>query len=237
MPKEAHRQLAQTLGDLAIRMQGQASGADTLRSIVKGATDIVPGARWGGISMIEGRSVNAQVPTDPIVAKLDDLQTELGDGPCLTALRQHRTVLIEDMAAETRWPQFTRKATELGVRSVLSFQLFVESENLGALNLYGDEASAFSEDSIEIGTIVAQHAAVAMFGSSAEGQFRAALSTRDIIGQAKGMLMERFGIDAVSAFKLLTGLSQETNTPLRDIAQQVVDHPGPRSQEPLLAED
>ena len=81
----------------------------------------MPGARWAGISLIQGRQVVAKVPTDPIVAKLDELQSALGDGPDITALREHHTVHIDDMSNETRWPEFTRQATELGMHSLLSF--------------------------------------------------------------------------------------------------------------------
>jgi GAF domain-containing protein len=218
----ADRQLAETLGNLAIEMHGKASGTETLHSIVDGAARVVPGVRWAGISMIEDRRIIPKVPSDPIVAKLDDIQTELGDGPCISALRQHQTVLIEDMSNEDRWPQFTSMAIELGVQSLLSFQLFVESANLGALNLYSDEARAFTEESVEIGTIVAQHAAVAMFGSSAEGQFRTALAGRDVIGQAKGILMQREQLTDVQAFALLTAASQETNMKLVDVARWLV---------------
>lgn len=155
-------------------MQAQQGSEATLRAIVEAAARVVPGARWAGISLIRGREIVAEVPTDPIVAKLDELQSELGEGPSLTALREHHTVHIEDMSTETRWPEFCRQAIELGVRSLLSFQLFVRSENLGALNLYADEGDVFSDDSTEIGTILAQHAAVAMVGAAHETQFRSA---------------------------------------------------------------
>jgi GAF domain-containing protein len=222
MTGQANRRLAETLGNLAIEMQAQDSGTDTLHSIVNGAARIVPGVRWAGISMIEDGRVTPKVPSDPIVAKLDDLQTELGDGPSFSALRQQHTVVIDDMCTDERWPRYAREAVELGVQSLLSFRLFVESKNLGALNLYGDEAGAFSDESIEIGTIVAQHAAVAMFGSSAEGQFRTALAGRDIIGQAKGILMHRDNLTGVQAFALLTVASQEANMKLVDVARWLV---------------
>jgi GAF domain-containing protein len=225
VPDETGRQLFQALGDLAIELQAEPGTGNTVRSIVKAAVDIVPGTRWAGISMVHGQRVTAEAPTDPVVAKLDDLQTELGDGPCISALREHRTVHVSDMSTETRWPTFSRRATELGVSSLLSFQLFVISRNLGALNLYSPAANAFTWNSIEVGLVLAQHAAVAMFESVSEGQFKTALASRDTIGQAKGMLMERFGIDDLAAFKLLTRLSQDMNTPLRDVAQQVIDHP------------
>jgi GAF domain-containing protein len=164
----------------------------------------------------------AEVPTDPIVTKLDELQSELGDGPCLTALRDRHTVQIDDMSTDTRWPQFARQATELGVYSLLSFQLFVRSKNLGALNLYGDEAGVFAEDSIEIGTILAQHAAVAMVGADAETQFQTALASRDVIGQAKGILMHRDNLTGLQAFGVLASASKETNVKLADVARWLV---------------
>ena len=127
------------------------------------------------------------------------------------------------MSTDTRWPQFARQATELGVHSLLSFQLFVHSENLGALNLCGGEAGVFSHDSVEIGTILAQHAAVALAGATAENHFHAALASRDIIGQAKGLLMHRDQLTGLQAFTVLTRVSQETNMKFVDVARWVVE--------------
>jgi hypothetical protein len=129
------RALAQLLGDLAIQIQAQSDKQATLHAIVAGAVSIVPGARWAGVSLIEGRRVCAEVPTDALVAELDEAQTALDERPCLSTLREHRTVRIDDMATETRWPRFTQLALRRGARSLLSFQLFVRARNLGALNL------------------------------------------------------------------------------------------------------
>lgn len=223
MPSDAvGQQLAYTLGDLAVYMQAQHGTTDTLRSIVEAAAKIVPGARWAGVSLIQGRKVVAQVPTDPAVAKLDALQSDLGDGPCLTALRDYHTVHIADMALDTRWPEFSLLASELGVRSLLSFQLFVEGENLGALNIYGGEAGVFSAESIEVGTLIAQHAAVALSGAISASQFQSALATRDVIGQAKGILMHRENLTGLQAFELLVKVSKETNVKLVEVARWLV---------------
>jgi GAF domain-containing protein len=223
MAGEVYHRLSRVLGDLAVDMQAQSGTPDTLRTIVDAAAHIVPGARWAGISLIQGRRVIAEVPTDPIVAKLDDLQSEIGDGPCFTALREHYTVHIADMTTDTRWPQFARQATELGVRSLLSFQLFVRSENLGALNLYAGEPGVFSDDSIDVGTILAQHAAVALMGATAETQFQTALASRDLIGQAKGLLMHRDNLTGLQAFNLLVRASKETNVKLVEVARWLVE--------------
>ncbi|MBY0285944.1 MAG: GAF and ANTAR domain-containing protein [Mycobacteriaceae bacterium] len=222
MHRESSHVLAQTLGDLAVEMQAKADSQDTLQTIVNAAAEIVPGARWAGISLIDRERVVVKVPTDPIVAKLEDLQVELGDGPCLTALRDQQTVRIEDTKSDTRWPQFADQAVELGVRSVLSLQLVARRGKLGALNVYGTEAGVFGDDSVETGVILAQHAAVAMAGSAAEVQFQTGLASRDIIGQAKGLLMQRDNLTGVQAFAMLTRASQDTNMKLADVARWLV---------------
>lgn len=217
------RGLARTLGNLAVEMENQLDAEAVLQTVVAGAVAVVPGVRWAGISLITGHAIEARVPTDPLVAKLDALQSELDDGPCITALRTHRTVHIDDMSQPTQWPAFATAALELGVRSLLSFELFVLKDNFGALNLYGGEAGVFDDESFLYGEILAQHAAVAMASTQAVEQMHRALASRDVIGQAKGIIMERFDLDAVQAFDMLTRLSQESNTKLLDVAKRLVE--------------
>lgn len=223
MADQPLERLAEVFGDLAVEMQAQKGSTDTLQSIVEAAPKVVPGARWAGISLVQGTKIVSEVPTSRSVAELDQLQSDLNQGPCLTALREYHTVHIDDMRTETRWPDFGREAQQRGMRSMLSFQLFVRSENLGALNLYSDEPGAFSEDSFLIGEILAQHAAVAMIGAAAETQFENALATRDLIGQAKGMLMQRDNLTGLQAFSLLTRASQQSNIKLVDVARWLVN--------------
>jgi transcriptional regulator with GAF, ATPase, and Fis domain len=220
---QAAEKLVRVLGDLAVEMEEQSDTDSTLRVIVDSSLFVVPGARWAGISMIEGHDIASRVPSDPLVAELDALQTRFDEGPCLSALREHHTVEIGDMTTEDRWPRFARAAAEHGVKSLLSFQLFVHSSNLGALNLYGSEAHAFDDDSRLIGSVLAQHASVAMAGAAAESQFQHALNTRDVIGQAKGLLMQRNGVTGQHAFKMLVKASQETHMKLVDLARWLVD--------------
>jgi hypothetical protein len=216
-------QLAQLLGDLAIELQHESGSAATLRAITEGAVTLVPGA-WGcGISMVEGREITPEAPTNPVVAELDELQSSLNDGPCLSALREQHTVQIEDMATETRWPRFASAALDRGVRSMLSFRLFVIDDTLGALNLFGNHEAAFDEESLLIGGVLAQHASIAMIGATAEAQFDVALASRDMIGQAKGLLMQREHLTGLQAFALLLKTSQNANIKLVEIARWVVD--------------
>jgi hypothetical protein len=164
------------------------------------------------------------MPSDAIAAELDQLQTELNEGPALSALRERRTVFIKNMSEETRWPNFVAAATPLGVHCMLSFRLFVIGGSLGALNLYGAAPEALTQDSIAIGEIFAQHAAVAMAGAAAEEQMHSAVATHDIIGQAKGILMHRDNLTGLQAFAALTRASQETNIRLVNVARWLVNH-------------
>jgi GAF domain-containing protein len=217
--------LVRLFGGLAMDMQEANPGEATLQVIVAAAVKMIPGVRWAGISTIQGRDVIPMVPTSDTVAELDAAQSAANDGPCLTALRDHERVHIEDMATDGRWPAFASAALQRGVHSLLSFQLFVFGENLGALNLYADEPHSFDRESILIGDVLAQHASVAMAGAAAEMQFDEALSSRDLIGQAKGILMHRASVDAQQAFTMLQEVSQATNTKLAKIAELVVaDH-------------
>ena len=132
-------------------------------------------------------------------------------------------VAIEDLSTETRWPRYRDAALPLTpIRSILSFRLFSDGKGLAALNLYAEGAHKFDEESVELGLIFAAHTSVAWNTMRRTEQFRSALASRDVIGQAKGILMERFAIDAFAAFDLLRRLSQESNVKLIDIAEKVV---------------
>ncbi len=194
----------------------------TLSAITAAAVGVVPGTSWAGITLVTARRrLESRAATADVATKLDALQQELGEGPCLHSAWEHETVQVNDLAADERWPAFAAGAVRLGVRSMLSFQLYTYEENLGALNLHSAQSHAFGTDSYDAGITLAAHAAVVLSGARREDQFRSALASRDVIGQAKGMLMERFGIDAVQAFALLTRMSQDTNTPLVEVARSV----------------
>lgn len=154
---------------------------------------------------------------------LDDIQREHGEGPCLTAAWEHDILRIDDLATEVRWPLYQRSALErTPVRSVLSVRLHNDGASLAALNLYARSAGVFDDESLEQALVFAANTTVAWNIARRQQQFRSALASRDIIGQAKGVLMERFAIDAVAAFELLRRLSQESNTKLADIAERLL---------------
>lgn len=223
MDSKSPIELAGLFGDLAQRMQAEEGTDATLRTIVAAAVKMLPGISWAGISMIRGKSVTSEAPSDDVARTLDQLQSELGEGPAFDALAEHRSVVLPDLRSESRWPTFIDAATTMGVGCMVSFLLFVDRGSLGALNLYGPDPVEFSDEYITTGEILAQHAAVAIAGVTAEEQFHSALASRDVIGQAKGLLMQRDGLTGLQAFAALTRASQETNIKLVDVARWFVN--------------
>jgi hypothetical protein len=196
-----------------------------MRELTQTAAGALPGATCAGITVsVRGGEVRTLSATHPDAEKLDDIQHRNGEGPCLQAAWEQHTMHVQDVALEQRWPAFCRDAlSNTGIRSVLSFQLFKNRDSMGALNFYSDRAEAFDDASVELGLILATNIAVAWNLLERDEQFRSALASRDVIGQAKGILMERFAIDATAAFELLRRLSQDSNTPLGSIAQQLIE--------------
>jgi transcriptional regulator with GAF, ATPase, and Fis domain len=216
--------LAVTLGALARSLHQEESVEDTLRGIVSAAVGTVPGAQQAGLSVIEARRVvRTQAGSSELVNQIDQAQYDTGEGPCLDALYQQHTVRLSDMTTETRWPRFTARVVELGVGSMLSFQLYVEQDNLGALNLYSGDTDAFTDESEQVGLLFATHAAVAMADAQKMRHLSRAMAVRDLIGQAKGILMERHKLTGDQAFTVLVRASQNTNTKLVEVARYLVE--------------
>jgi GAF domain-containing protein len=202
--------------------------------VTAAAVELIEGADYAGITLVRKThthrrpDLEAAAPTNTVAADFDALQDEYGEGPCLDAVWSQNTVRIDDIAGGDRWPQLlTAVAQRTPIRSTLSIQLFTTGQELGALNLYSRTPHAFDETSEDLAVNLATHAAIALSGARRGQQFRSALASRDIIGQAKGMLMERFTIDALQAFNILRKLSQDTNMPLIQVATELVaaDHP------------
>ncbi|MGW4371321.1 GAF and ANTAR domain-containing protein [Nocardia takedensis] len=214
--------LAGRLGDLARFLQDLDDVGETLQGIVETAVHTIPGAAHAGVSVFAGRTgtrtMRTPAASDELVNQVDHAQIEFEQGPCLDALYDKRTVSLPDTSAEPRWPRFAARAAELGVASMLSFQLYVLGENLGALNLYAPRPHAFDAESERVGALFAAHAAVAMAAALEVSQLEHAVDTRDLIGQAKGILMERHKLTAEQAFALLIRTSQHTNTKIVDVA-------------------
>lgn len=218
-------QLAEDFGELARSLEEQDDPDVMLAEIIVAAVAMVPGVDEGSISVVTGRrNIGSQAPTGDLPMQVDALQEETQQGPCLDAAYKQLTVRVADMASETRWPEFARRASQAGAASMLSLQLYVEGDNLGALNLYSRTPNAFDDESEQVGLLFASHAAVAYAGVRKEAQLARAVDSRDLIGQAKGILMERYKISPERAFLVLTRASQNSNRKLHDIATELVRH-------------
>lgn len=211
--------LAVRLGDLARYLEAQDDVQSTIAGIVETAVHTVPGAVYAGISVFAGRkTMHTPVASADIVYRVDRAQIDVGEGPCLDVLYETHTVSLPDTSDEPRWPRFAALAAELGIGSMLSFRLYVTDQDLGALNVYSPHPAAFTVESERVGLLFAAHAAVAMASAQQVTQLEQAIDTRDLIGQAKGILMERHKLTADQAFALLVRASQHTNTKLAVIA-------------------
>jgi GAF domain-containing protein len=214
--------LAVHLGQVARVLESEDQVETTLEAIVRAAVDTVPGCTYASISATRGRrEVTTLASTHPVARAVDAAQYESGQGPCLDSLFEEETVRLPDMGTETRWPKFTAAASELGVESLLCVQLFVENNDLGALNLHGDRVNAFDDDSEHVALLFAAHAAVAMSRAQERHNLRKAISTREVIGQAQGILMERFKVPSDRAFQILVHVSQVTNQRLTAVASEL----------------
>ncbi|OHV04258.1 GAF and ANTAR domain-containing protein [Mycobacterium talmoniae] len=182
------------------------------------------GAQHAGITVAApDGSVQTVSATGPLPVLLDEISQRHHEGPCLSAVWEHSLIRLDSVVDEQRWPRYCRDvAAETPIRSTLAFQLFASDGTSGALNFHAEQPHAFDDDAVELGLVLATHVALVWHMVRRDEQFRSALASRDIIGQAKGMIMERFGIDAVQAFELLKRLSQNSNTPLIDIARRLV---------------
>lgn len=215
---------AQQFADVARALLREGDVEHTLQKIVDMAVETIDGCDYAGISLLKGTKGSTPVASDEVVRAVDAIQYETGEGPCLDAIRDHEVFESGDMARERRWPHFATQAhAATGITSMLCFRLFVAGDTLGALNLYSKAADAFDERSRTVGVVFAAHAAMAMSTAIHEEQMDDALASRDLIGQAKGILMAREGVDADGAFDMLRRASQRLNVKLRDVAGGIVD--------------
>jgi transcriptional regulator with GAF, ATPase, and Fis domain len=213
--------LARHLSELARELETAQDIKMVMHRIVTAAVDEINGAIGASITLLLDGEISSPAHSDEFAAKVGEIQRTTRTGPCVETAREQITIRADDLNTETRWPAFTSRALELGVQSVLSFQLFVEGDSMGALDVYGSEINAFDAEAENTGLLLASHAAIAMAASRDITNLHAGMDTRDIIGQAKGILMERYKIAPHEAFDLLVMASQRTHRKLRDIADEL----------------
>jgi GAF domain-containing protein len=222
-----------TIADLATRLSEAAQSweaegtlEDTLLAIAASAVDTVPGADYAGVSLIRPpNTITTPAATDDLVREADAVQASLGEGPCVEALWDKRTVRVDDLANDVRWPAFGPRAVALGVVSMLAFRLFSGGDSWGALNLYSRKPQAFDESSEFVGQLFASHASIALAGSQEITRLVADVRTRYVIGQATGILMERHEISSDDAYEMLVATSSSSKMRIAEVATWLVATP------------
>jgi GAF domain-containing protein len=196
----------------------------TLDKAVAVAAEIIDGCDEAGVSIVHhGKQIETPAATSDTVRRGDELQYELNEGPCMDSLRKEQTTISPDLANESRWPAWgPRVVEELGIRSMLCFQLFTDSKSLGALNMYSRSVDAFDDDDQAVGLTLAAQIAVALEATRQVETYARGIASRTVIGQAQGMLMERYNLSGQRAFEVLKRISQDGNIKLIAVATEVV---------------
>ncbi|MCW0216062.1 MAG: GAF and ANTAR domain-containing protein [Pseudonocardia sp.] len=226
--------LAQQFVALAEALLSADTVAEVLERVVRTARSVIPGADLVSVTMRDpDDGFRTPVETDELATRLDEIQYRLDEGPCVAATRKEGLGLVYagDLGAAPAFPRYGPEAAALGAHCVLAVGLFPRGDvpRMGALNLYSRTPGGLDEQDQEVALVLAAHVATALAATQActaadleAAQLRVALQSRDVIGQAKGILMERRGISAAEAFDVLRQASQSLNVKLTQIAETLV---------------
>lgn len=195
----------------------------TLRQIVQAAVEVLPQVDRASITVRhdDGRLETAQ-PSDDALLQLDVAQYELREGPCYEAATDAVHVVAPELATDERFPRYAAAALEQGIQAQAGLRLFDAPRSQGALNLYSREVGAFA-DLDGLADLFVHQAGTAIAYAHEVADLRTALEARRTIGQAIGILMERYELTDEQAFAFLTRLSSHRNVKLRQVAQEIVD--------------
>lgn len=213
---------AAEFAELAVRLHEEPTMVETVDLVVQYALKAVD-CQYAGVMLVRGdKTVETAAATDPLVEELDQFHVICGQGPGLDGLDDRLTVRVADTKYDLRWEKWARCLEERGVRSVLSAKMTIGSNDLGTLNLFHSEPDAFDTDDEAVAAILARHAAVALASVRQAENLWLAIDARKLIGQAQGILMERFDLSADQAFAVLLRYSQNKNLKLRAVAELLV---------------
>ncbi len=210
--------------EMALELHNEPTAERTIERIAEFAM-IATSCDDAGIMLVQGRNqIETAAATSSRVAESHNLQIIFDEGPCLDAIEGGPLYLANDVGADLRWPAWGPAVAELGMRSALSLRLETRARRYGSLNLYSERTDAFDDDDVAVASIFVTHASVALAAAHNEEGLQIAIDARKLIGQAQGILMERYDLDAVRAFDFLRRLSQHHQIKLREVAAWVVEH-------------
>lgn len=220
----AAQDFAGTLAQVARIINRPQSVEETLDAIAHTARQSIPGFDEVGISLMHADGqVETKAATGDLVWELDTLQYELQQGPCVSSLREEPVIVVDHLRRTRRWPEFVPQAVKRGLKSQMALRLYVdEAGTLGGINLYSTSSEEIEPHAPQLAELFAAQAAVALGHAQDVHHLNQALQSRQQIGQAVGVLIERYKLDEQGAFNFLVRLSSHSNTKLRDVAAQVV---------------
>ena len=213
---------AEEFARLALDLHEVESFDETVDRVLAFAVNALGCAYAGVILVHPPERVETVAATHPVVAELDKIQVECGQGPDLEVILDRHSVLIHDVRRDERWPAWAGKVSAAGVRSMLGIRLYTTKTTIGSLNFYDPEPHRFTVEDVDVAHMLARHAAVAMENARGTEHLWKAIDARNLIGQAQGILMERFGIDAQQAFAVLQRYSQNNNLRLNVVAEKLI---------------
>ncbi|BBZ28573.1 transcriptional regulator [Mycolicibacterium madagascariense] len=219
LPEETWSSLGQL--SRALHIADDAGLDATLVAVLAAAVGLIDGAQAAGLNLFEKGKFIPQAVLGSTPPPLDELQKRTGVGPCIDASREQTTIEITDTRHDDRWPDFTALAEEVGVSSMLCVPLWVDQRRVGSLSLYSPTVAAFSPSATQLAGLYATHAALALAQAQRAEQLQRVVASRDLIGQAKGILMATRGWRAQEAFDALVDTSQRLNQKVVDIAEAV----------------
>jgi len=225
---DAANELEQNLAQVARALFATGTVEGALRVTVDLAVATIEGCDAAGVFVVENERVTTAAASDPTVVELDGLQFATDEGPCLDVVSEGGTIYAADLSDDSRWPSFGPAAVRAGIRSALAFRL--SDRPVSALNLYAKLPAAFGAADRAQGLIFATLAGLALDAAeerAGDGQrlvnLNEALRTRELIGQAQGILIERERITGEQAFDVLRRASQHLNVKVREVARTLVE--------------
>jgi hypothetical protein len=220
------RALVEAFQELAARLHSSEDYEDTFARITSTAAEAIEGCDAASISTVDAAGPVSHGVTDELARRGDVIQYEEGEGPCLDAAMQERCNYTPDLSESERWPASSRRLHDIGVRSMFACRLALDAnptQTLGGMNLYSRTTDGFSEDGQLLAILLASLGAVAIDASRQRADLRAALESRQVIGEAIGILRAQGNVNSEQAFEMLSKASQRLNVKLRDLARQIAD--------------
>jgi GAF domain-containing protein len=217
--------VARRFARLAVELHEEPGIEETVEAVLQFALQAVRCTHAGVVLARRGRRLETAVATDPVVEQAGRLQIEYGEGPAVTAAAGDGdfSVYVSDTTVDQRWPAWSPRAATLGLRSALAVRLHTGGAALGVLELFHTQPAAFDASDDAVAHILARHASIAVAHARKEASLLQAMDARKLVGQAQGILMERFSVDAEGAFAILRRYSQDNNRKLRDVAVELIN--------------